>query len=119
MVTGRIASAKRRGRPDPPRSERFSGRRSGQGATGATITVEGTELYVSVSMGISLFPQDADDANTLQRNAEAAMYESKKHGPAGYAVSSRGAPATPVSGVSAVAPATHRPPPPSPPPPAP
>ena len=57
----------------------------------APITIEGTELYVSVSMGISLFPQDADDANGLQRNAEAAMYESKKSGPAGYAVSSNGA----------------------------
>jgi diguanylate cyclase (GGDEF)-like protein/PAS domain S-box-containing protein len=55
------------------------------------ITVGDTELYVSVSMGISLFPQDAEDANGLQRNAEAAMYESKKNGPAGYAVSSRGA----------------------------
>jgi diguanylate cyclase (GGDEF)-like protein len=57
----------------------------------APITVGETELYVSVSMGISLFPQDAEDANGLQRNAEAAMYESKKNGPAGYAVSSRGA----------------------------
>jgi diguanylate cyclase (GGDEF)-like protein/PAS domain S-box-containing protein len=55
------------------------------------ITIDGTELYVSVSMGISLFPQDANDANGLQRNAEAAMYESKKSGPAGYAVSSNGA----------------------------
>ena len=55
------------------------------------ITIDGTELYVSVSMGISLYPQDADDANGLQRNAEAAMYESKKSGPAGYAISSNGA----------------------------
>ncbi|MDH4111675.1 MAG: GGDEF domain-containing phosphodiesterase [Actinomycetota bacterium] len=57
----------------------------------APIMVDGTELYVSVSMGISLFPQDAKDANSLQRNAEATMYESKKIGPASYAVSSRGA----------------------------
>jgi diguanylate cyclase (GGDEF)-like protein/PAS domain S-box-containing protein len=57
----------------------------------APVTIDGTELYISVSMGISLFPQDAEDANGLQRNAEAAMYESKKSGPAGYAVSSRGA----------------------------
>jgi len=41
-------------------------------------------------MGISLFPQDADDPGGLQRNAEAAMYESKKAGPAGYVISSRG-----------------------------
>jgi diguanylate cyclase (GGDEF)-like protein/PAS domain S-box-containing protein len=53
--------------------------------------VDGTELYLSVSVGISLFPQDAGDAGSLQRNADAAMYESKKAGPAGYVVSSHGA----------------------------
>ena len=52
--------------------------------------VLGTEVYLSVSMGISLFPQDAEDAGGIQRNAEAAMYESKKTGPGGYVVSSRG-----------------------------
>ena len=57
----------------------------------APISLGGTELYVSVSMGISLFPQDAEDANDLQRNADAAMHDSKKAGPGGYAVSSRGA----------------------------
>ncbi|MEX1262982.1 MAG: EAL domain-containing protein [Actinomycetota bacterium] len=57
----------------------------------APISVADTELYVSVSMGISLFPQDAQDANDLQRNADAAMHDSKKTGPAGYVVSSRGA----------------------------
>ncbi len=62
-----------------------------QGSMLAPITVDETELYVSVSMGISLFPQDAEDANGVQRNAEAAMYESKKNGPGGFAVSARGA----------------------------
>jgi diguanylate cyclase (GGDEF)-like protein/PAS domain S-box-containing protein len=57
----------------------------------APFVVAGTELYVSASMGISLFPQDAEDAESLQRNAEAAMHESKKAGPAGFVVSSRGA----------------------------
>jgi diguanylate cyclase (GGDEF)-like protein/PAS domain S-box-containing protein len=57
----------------------------------APFHVGGTELYVSVSMGISLFPRDADEANGLRRNAEAAMYEAKKSGPGGYAVSSGGA----------------------------
>jgi diguanylate cyclase (GGDEF)-like protein/PAS domain S-box-containing protein len=61
-----------------------------QEALAAPFVVSGTELYVSVSMGISLFPQDAQEAGTLQRNAEAAMYESKKAGPSGYVVSSRG-----------------------------
>jgi diguanylate cyclase (GGDEF)-like protein/PAS domain S-box-containing protein len=49
----------------------------------------GTELYVSASIGISLFPQDGDDAGSLLRNAEAAMLESKKSGNT-YVVSDRG-----------------------------
>jgi diguanylate cyclase (GGDEF)-like protein/PAS domain S-box-containing protein len=61
-----------------------------QQAMAAPFVVDGTELYLSVSVGISLFPQDAEDAGGLQRNADAAMYESKKAGPAGYMVSSRG-----------------------------
>jgi diguanylate cyclase (GGDEF)-like protein/PAS domain S-box-containing protein len=57
----------------------------------APFFVGGTELYLSASMGISLFPQDAQDSGDLQRNAEAAMYESKKAGPGGFVVSARGA----------------------------
>ena len=57
---------------------------------GTAFTLDGTEIYVSASMGISLFPQDADDAGGLQRNAEAAMSESKKAGPGGYIISARG-----------------------------
>jgi diguanylate cyclase (GGDEF)-like protein/PAS domain S-box-containing protein len=54
------------------------------------FVIDGTELYVSVSIGISLFPQDAPDAAQLLRNADAAMHASKKAGPAGYVVSSHG-----------------------------
>ena len=50
--------------------------------------IGGTEVYVSASMGISLFPQDADDASSLTRNAEGAMYENKRSGHLGYALSS-------------------------------
>jgi diguanylate cyclase (GGDEF)-like protein/PAS domain S-box-containing protein len=57
----------------------------------APFAVEDTELYVSASMGISLFPADGDESGGLLRNAEAAMYESKKSGPGGYVVSARGA----------------------------
>jgi diguanylate cyclase (GGDEF)-like protein/PAS domain S-box-containing protein len=57
----------------------------------APFQLDGQELYVSASVGISLFPKDADDPGTLQRNAEAAMYDAKKGGSSGYAVSSRGA----------------------------
>jgi diguanylate cyclase (GGDEF)-like protein/PAS domain S-box-containing protein len=50
----------------------------------------GNELYVSASMGISLYPHDAEDAGALVRNAEAAMYESKKAGPGGHVISAPG-----------------------------
>ena len=59
-------------------------------ALATPFTLPDTELYLSASMGISLFPQDADDTDALQRNAEVAMYESKKAGPAGYVISARG-----------------------------
>jgi diguanylate cyclase (GGDEF)-like protein len=46
--------------------------------------VEGTELYLSASLGISVFPIDGDDGATLMKNADTAMFRSKKAGPGGY-----------------------------------
>jgi diguanylate cyclase (GGDEF)-like protein/PAS domain S-box-containing protein len=51
------------------------------------FVVDGTELWLSASMGVSLFPRGAADATALLRDAEAAMYESKKAGPGSYVVS--------------------------------
>jgi diguanylate cyclase (GGDEF)-like protein/PAS domain S-box-containing protein len=48
--------------------------------------IHGTEVYVSASMGISMFPFDAQDAATLLKNADAAMYQSKRTAPGGYVV---------------------------------
>jgi diguanylate cyclase (GGDEF)-like protein/PAS domain S-box-containing protein len=59
-------------------------------AMSAPFLVAGTELFLSVSMGMSLFPQDAADTPGLLRNADAAMYESKRNGPGGYVVSAHG-----------------------------
>ena len=50
------------------------------------FVLDGNEVYASASIGMSLFPQDADDAPTLSKNAEAAMFQSKKAGPGGYAM---------------------------------
>ncbi|HYJ61328.1 MAG TPA: EAL domain-containing protein [Actinomycetota bacterium] len=55
------------------------------------FVIEGNEVYVSAGIGISLFPHDAQDAATIQRNAEAAMYEAKKTGQANYVLSNEGA----------------------------
>jgi diguanylate cyclase (GGDEF)-like protein/PAS domain S-box-containing protein len=46
----------------------------------------GTPFYASGSIGISLFPQDAQDGETLLKNADAAMYQSKKQEPGGHIV---------------------------------
>jgi diguanylate cyclase (GGDEF)-like protein/PAS domain S-box-containing protein len=46
----------------------------------------GTEVYVSASVGIAMFPTDAEEAGALQRAAEAAMYEAKKSGASNIAM---------------------------------
>ena len=48
------------------------------------IVIDGKELYVTGSAGISLFPQDGRDVETLLRNADAAMYRAKEHGRANF-----------------------------------
>src|SRR3954465_9593775 len=44
------------------------------------IDIEGKEMYVTCSAGISLYPQDGPDVDTLLKNADAAMYRAKEHG---------------------------------------
>jgi len=50
----------------------------------APFEVDGTELYVTASIGISVFPLDAADAISLMRNADSAIYLAKAAGPGGY-----------------------------------
>ncbi|MBE1028544.1 diguanylate cyclase, partial [Escherichia coli] len=40
----------------------------------APFQADGHEFFVSASVGIALFPKDGDDAPTLVKNADAAMY---------------------------------------------
>jgi len=42
--------------------------------------VKGHELFASASVGLSVFPEDGEDAGTLQRHADVAMYEAKSRG---------------------------------------
>ena len=44
----------------------------------ATVHIDGHEMSVNVSVGISLFPIDGRDAATLMKRADAAMYQSKQ-----------------------------------------
>lgn len=42
--------------------------------------VDGAELHVSCSVGISLYPEDGRDVEVLMKNADAAMYQAKQDG---------------------------------------
>ncbi len=44
------------------------------------FNMEGHDLTVTPSLGISVFPQDGKDIETLLRNADAAMYKAKELG---------------------------------------
>jgi diguanylate cyclase (GGDEF)-like protein len=44
------------------------------------LLIDGNSLEVRASLGISLYPQDGSDAETLLQNADRAMYRSKRGG---------------------------------------
>lgn len=46
----------------------------------APLYLEKETVYLSASIGITLFPDDAEDAATLIKNAEQSMYKSKHEG---------------------------------------
>lgn len=48
------------------------------------FTVEGHELYVTASIGISLYPDDGRDALGLLKSAGAALYRAKQSGGSNY-----------------------------------
>ena len=55
----------------------------------APVQIESHEIYVSGSIGISIFPDDADDVEAMLKNADMAMYRAKELGKNGYQVFSR------------------------------
>lgn len=54
------------------------------------LSKSGATLHVSSSMGISIYPQDGDDVESLMKNADASMYAAKKEGPGQYCFYKKG-----------------------------
>ncbi|ADJ28420.1 bifunctional diguanylate cyclase/phosphodiesterase [Nitrosococcus watsonii] len=48
------------------------------------FNIKGKELFISASIGISLYPEDGHEANMLLQHADAAMYRAKKRGKSCY-----------------------------------
>lgn len=58
-------------------------------ALGRPMDIAGHTLTTSCSVGISIFPSDAEDAATLMKNADTAMYHAKEKGRRNYQFFSR------------------------------
>ena len=46
--------------------------------------IDGRELFVTTSVGVSVYPSDGHDGETLVRNADSAMYRAKEQGRDNY-----------------------------------
>jgi diguanylate cyclase (GGDEF)-like protein/PAS domain S-box-containing protein len=51
---------------------------------GSPLDIKGQEFRVSASIGVSIFPQDGGDEQTLMKNADIAMYHAKQEGRNNY-----------------------------------
>ncbi|AGF77306.1 diguanylate cyclase (GGDEF) domain-containing protein [Desulfocapsa sulfexigens DSM 10523] len=48
------------------------------------FTIEGHEIFISASIGISIFPLDGNDSEVLMKHADLAMYHAKEKGKNGF-----------------------------------
>jgi diguanylate cyclase (GGDEF)-like protein/PAS domain S-box-containing protein len=46
--------------------------------------IEDKEIFISTSIGVSIYPDDATNKHTLLKNSDLAMYKAKKNGKNGY-----------------------------------
>ena len=53
-------------------------------AVGEAHLVDEHELHITTSIGVSVFPDDGEDAETLIKNADTAMYQAKENGRESY-----------------------------------
>ena len=50
----------------------------------ASFNILGNEIFTSASIGISVYPHDGFDFNSILKNSDLAMYEAKNNGKNGY-----------------------------------
>jgi diguanylate cyclase (GGDEF)-like protein len=48
------------------------------------FSIDGNELHLTASIGISRFPADGDDFEVVMKKADTAMYKAKRHGKNNY-----------------------------------
>ena len=53
-------------------------------AVAAPMHIDGREIFVSTSIGITVFPRDGTDVDELLKNADIAMYRAKQEGRNGH-----------------------------------
>ena len=53
-------------------------------AVAETHFIDQHDLHVTTSIGVSVYPDDGQDAETLIKNADTAMYQAKENGRQGY-----------------------------------
>jgi diguanylate cyclase (GGDEF)-like protein/PAS domain S-box-containing protein len=58
-------------------------------AVAEPLEVNGHQLYVTTSIGITVFPEDGEDAEAMLKNADTAMYQAKARGRNTYQVATR------------------------------
>ena len=46
--------------------------------------IDSHQIHITTSIGVSIYPIDGQDAETLTRNADIAMYFAKKNGSQNY-----------------------------------
>jgi diguanylate cyclase (GGDEF)-like protein len=50
------------------------------GAMGNAYVIQGRETFITATVGIAVYPDDADEPESLIKNADAAMYRAKEEG---------------------------------------
>jgi diguanylate cyclase (GGDEF)-like protein/PAS domain S-box-containing protein len=50
----------------------------------ACHSIDGSDLHITASIGVSTYPEDGDDAEILLKNADTAMYQAKEKGRNNY-----------------------------------